>query len=235
MLNKMKLKMMPFVVLVVLWGSAAYAVTAPFTENFVGFNQNWEDNVNNPATWVPAGGPDGSSYVSTQFNYLNFFSPFGGGPVTHRASASDGASLGSLIGDWNAAGVGGASAWVRHDAPEDLNFFLRVATAGNFPGAVISNVATVPSGVWTQISWGIDAFGANCAPEGGSCLSALQTVGNVQIGTDAPAGLIGNDVSYSLDLDQFALVPVPEPGTALLMALGLAGLSRAGRYEVKRS
>ena len=238
MLNKMNPKTVAaagVVAVVVLWGSAASATTVPYTEQFVGFNANWEDNVNDPAGWVPAGGADGGSYISTQFNFNGYVNPFGGGPVTHRASAADGASFGSFIGDWIADGVGSISAWVRHDAPEEMSFFMRVATPGNFPGAVISDSTAVPAGVWTQITWGIDPFGPNCSPEGGSCLSALQSVGNFQIGTSAPAGLLDDDVFYNFDVDLVQINPIPEPGTALLMGLGLSGLAGAGRRSEKRA
>ncbi len=231
MLRMMNLKNAAVVALVVLWGSTSSATTVPYTEQFVGFNANWEDSVNEPAGWVPAGGADGGSYISTQFNYDGYFNPFGGGPVTHRASASDGASFGAFIGDWVADGVGEISAWVRHDAPEDLNFFMRIATPGNFPGAVITNSQSVTAGVWTRVTWDIDPLGVNCAAEGGTCLSALQTVGNFQIGTDAPLGLLDDDFAYTLDLDLVSIHPIPEPGTALLMGLGLAGLAGAGRKE----
>ena len=231
MLNKMNRKNLAASALVVLWGAAASAATVPYTEQFVGFNANWEDNVNNPAAWVPAGGADGGSYITTQFNFNGYVNPFGGGPVTHRASAADGASFGAFIGDWIADGVGEISAWVRHDAPEDLGFFMRVATPGNFPGAVIESTQTVTAGVWTQVTWGIDPFSPSCSPEGGSCLSALQSVGNFQIGTSAPAGLIDDDVAYNIDLDIVSINPIPEPGTAILMGLGLAGLASVGGKE----
>ena len=104
-------------------------------------------------------------------------------------------------------------------------------TPGNFPGAVITNSQSVSAGVWTQVTWDIDPLGVNCAAEGGTCLSALQTVGNFQIGTDAPLGLLDDDFAYTLDLDLVSIHPIPEPGTALLMGLGLAGLAGAGRKE----
>ncbi|MBK7948308.1 MAG: PEP-CTERM sorting domain-containing protein [Deltaproteobacteria bacterium] len=67
----------------------------------------------------------------------------------------------------------------------------------------------------------------------GACATALAAVGNLQIGTSAPVGLLDDDVAYAFDIDQVSLNPIPEPGTALLMGLGLAGLAAAGRRETR--
>lgn len=213
----------------------ASAVTVPFTETFATGVEGWEDSVGNPMTWISSGGADGGGFARATFNYDGYFSPFGGGPVVFRASAADNPSGGAFIGDWLAAGVGTVTAMVRHDAPEALNFFGRVATPANFPGAVLTSFVSVPTGVWTPIVFDVTIAAPGCVGEGGPCTAAnFENVGNFQLGTDAPAGLIDDDVDYNLDLDLVSLVPVPEPGTALLMGLGLAGLSSAGRRERTR-
>lgn len=208
--------------------TTAIAATVPFTEHFsAGSVENWEDTNNDPATWVASGGVEGGGFARTSFNYFNFFSPFGGGPVTHRATGSDGASGGNFIGDWLSDGVGTLSAWVRHDAPEELTFFARIAGAANFPGAVIATTVAVSPNTWTQLSWDIDSSNPLCIAEGGTCASAFANVANLQFGTDAPTGLIDDDIAYHLDIDRVRIQAVPEPGTATLLLLGLVGISRA--------
>ena len=207
----------------------ASALTVPFTEDFATGASGWEDADNGPLTWHAAGGPDGSSYVSTTHSYFGFSNPFGGGPVLFRASQSDGASGGAFVGDWIAGGVAAVSAWVYHETGVDLTFFIRVATSFNFPGAVIDDDVAVPSGVWTRIEIPIETTAPPCFEETVPCAQAFTAVGNFQIGTTAPVALTQLDQAFVIALDQVSLVAasVPEPGAALLVATGLLGL--AGR------
>ena len=57
-----------------------------------------------------------------------------------------------------------------------------------------------------------------------TCAEALAGVGNVQIGTSAPAALTTLDVPFALAIDKITISNVPEPGTALLAAFGLLGI-----------
>lgn len=228
MLNRKKMMSSWMILLGAFAASDALAATVPFSETFDLGVAGWEDAVNDPLGFSPTGGADGGGYASGSFNYFGYSSPFGGGPIVLRASAADNASGGAFIGDWLADGVGVVTARVRHDAPEDLTFFMRVASAANFPGAVFAGTQSVVADVWTEVVFAIDPNSPLCTGEGVACVAALANVGNLQFGTNAPSGLLGNDVSYTISIDQVTLAAVPEPGTALLLGLGLAGLAGAG-------
>ncbi len=207
---------------------SAFALTIPFTEDFATGVSNWEDSVNNPLVAVGAGGPDGGSYATTTFNYFGFSSPFGGGPVIFRGSDSDDASGDAFVGDWIAGGVSLLTVSVRHNAPTALTFFARVASAFNFPGAVIAGTQAVAPDTWTDLTFIIDPANPLCTGESVSCATAFAGVGNLQFGTDAPAALTALDFAYAIDLDKVSITAVPEPALALLL-LGILGLVGAER------
>lgn len=220
------------VVAVVLgWAASAQALTLGYEETFDASNAGWRDAINAPVGWNSSGGSDGGGYATQAYNYFGFSSPFGGGPVLFRANASAGASGGAFVGDWLSERVDSVTIQLRHDAPEPLELFMRVATAGNFPGAVIPAFGVALPGVWNEITFLVDPNSPACIPEGGSCASALANVGNLQFGTNAPASLTGLDQAFTFDLDQVSFTVVPEPGTALLMGLGLFGLGFTGRLR----
>jgi hypothetical protein len=204
--------------------SSAAALTVPFTEDFTSDVSGWINTANAPLTFQATGGPDGGSYASTTLNYFGFTSPFGGGPVVFRGHNANNASGDAFVGNWVTGGVQLVTAWVKQDTGVDLTFFLRVAGSFNFPGAVIGNTGTVPSGVWTLVSWLIDPNDPGCQGEGVTCAQALADVGNVQFGTSAPSSLTTQDVAFALAIDKVSIASVPEPGTALLAAFGLLGL-----------
>jgi hypothetical protein len=214
----------------------AQAATVPFTESFDSGVAGWENALNLPLAYSATGGSDGGGYSSGTYNFNGFVPGFGGsGPIVLRASAADNASGGAFLGNWLTDGVGSVSMMVRHDAPEAIQFYLRIATAANSPAGAFSSTQLVEANVWTQVTFPIAPLASYCTDAGppGACATALAAVGNLQVGTSAPVGLRDDDVAYTFDIDQVALNPIPEPGTALLFGLGLAGLAAAGRRETR--
>ena len=206
--------------------AASEAATIPPTEEFAADVSAWEDAAGNPLFWEPSDSVDDSAYASADMNYFGFSSPFGGGPVVFRANGGDDASGDAFVGEWLGEGVTLVSAWVRHDAPADLVFFLRIASSFNFPGAVFAGTDPVAPDTWTQVLFAIDPNSPLCTGETVSCAQALASVGNLQLGTDAPAVLVALDQAFAIDVDKVTIVP--EPGTGLLLAagFGLLGLLR---------
>jgi hypothetical protein len=208
---------------------AASALTVPFTEEFTTDVAGWENAANDPLTHEASGGPGDSAHASTLFNYFGFTNPFGGGPVLFRANDSDGASGDAFVGDWIAGDVQEVSVWVYQETPEDLTFFLRVASAFNFPGAVIANETVVSPNTWTELVFPIDPDSPLCIGETVTCAQALASVGNVQIGTSAPAALTGLDEAFLLAIDGVTISNVPEPGAVLLQGAALLSLGLFAR------
>jgi len=206
----------------------ALAVIVPFNEDFTSNVSGWEDNVQSPLTFEPTGGPDGGSYASTEFSYLDFVNPFGGGPVLFRANDSDNASGDAFVGNWitSTTDVALVAAWVYQETPEDLTFFIRVATSFNFPGAVFDNATVVEPFTWTELVWEIDPHSLLCSEEVVTCAEALANVGNFQIGTSAPAALVDDEQAYYLAVDEVRMIP--EPGELVSLASGLLGLAALG-------
>ena len=214
---------------IALGAETASAVIVPFQEDFTSNVSGWEDNVQSPLTFEATGGPDGGSYASTEFSYLDFVNPFGGGPVIFRANDSDAASGDAFVGNWitSTTDVARVAAWVYHEAPEDLTFFVRVATSFNFPGAVWDNPTVVEPFVWTELVWEMDPHSPFCSEEVVTCAEALASVGNFQIGTNPPPELVDDEEAYYHAVDKVRLIP--EPGELVSLGSGLAGLALLGR------
>jgi hypothetical protein len=230
MLNRIKMMGLLSGMLGAFAADRAQAVSVPFTESFDTGVSGWENNIQNPLTFGATGGSDGGGYASGSFNFNGFVrGPGGSGPIVLRASAADNASGGAFLGNWLTAGVGSVTAMVRHNAPEAITYFLRLATAANSPAGAFQSSVSVEANVWTQITFPI--WSCTDAGPPGACATALAAVGNFQIGTSAPVGLRDDDVAYAFDVDQVSLNPIPEPGTAVLFGLGLAGLAMASRRE----
>ncbi len=127
------------------------AATVPFTETFNAGSANWFDSPGTtPLAWNVFGGPDGSPFASTPFNFVN--SAANDTPVLFRAQDEFASSGGAFVGDWVTGGVTVFNASVRQNSGVPLNFFVRFASPNNFPGADNVFPISVPSGTWTSLS-----------------------------------------------------------------------------------
>ena len=198
----------------------AGALTVPFTEDFASSASNWLNATSGPLTFNAAGGPDGSSYVSTTAASIN--NP---GTIQFRGNLSANASGGAFAGNWVSGGVTLLSADVIHDAPTDLSFFFRISAGPAFVGVVPT---PVQPNVWTHITLAIDPSNPLLIPEGPvSFNTVFSNVLNLQLGVAAPIGQEGIPFTYGLDKVAIA----PEPTTAGLFAVGLLALGCARRQR----
>jgi hypothetical protein len=208
------------------------ALEVPYLEDFPENERNWRPRDSSQfLDFAETGGPDAGSYATTELSYLDSATPFGSGPVVFRANTDANASGGNFFGNWNNRGVTEFRAWVRHDTGQNLTYFLRVATAANFPGAIIDNDETVPSGEWTQISWILDRNDPACQGEGVTCAQAFANVGVLQIGTDAPGTLDDDPALYTMDIDKVEVIGVPEPAQAILAVVGALVMATTRRLR----
>jgi hypothetical protein len=206
-----------------LTASAVHA--APFTENFDGGNANWTTTDGSPAGWSATGGADGGGFIRTSFDLNTADAQFGA--ILFRGNAANNASGGGFVGDYLAQGLDEVRVRVRHDAGQDLNFYLRLTVPGPvaFPAFIILSFTPVQSGVWTELSYQLDPNSPFYVPEGPiSFASVAGNVGNLQIIVARPAGLT-DPLNTSFDLDFVRTVPAP--GAVAL--LGLGGMMAARR------
>lgn len=199
----------------------------PFTEDFVTDSANWRDAVGvNDLDWLAQGGPDGGAFAQGAFNFVA--SQKQDTPVILRAHDSFGSSGGAFTGNWITAGVSLLSAQVRHNAPEPLTYFVRLAGPNNFPGAVAINFAPVLPDQWTEISFAIDEDSPQFVTfEGSDFETIFSDIANMQYGVFVPSALSGVNQEFAFDIDKVTIVP--EPATIALLGLGTLALARHRR------
>jgi hypothetical protein len=206
--------------------SPAFGLTVPFTENFGSDAANWKDVNGATPTWLSRGGPDGSSYISTSASA--YFLDDGDPVVLFRGQDGFDSSADSFVGNWLANGVNHFSVWVRHDAPVPLDFFVRFATAGNFPGVAADKTELIAPNAWTRLSYDIDSSFINSFlfPEGPNSFffSTFGALGNIQVGYSVPHdfGLINSSFNFAID-EPSVSHETPEPaGWIIALCLGTA-------------
>ena len=213
------------------FSSYAFAATVPFTENFTATSAGWRDAASAPATYVGAGGPDGSSYASAPFSFVS--NADGDTPVIFRGQDEFGFSGGNFIGNWNTEGVRKITAQVRHNAPMPLSYFTRLSSPFGFPGAIAVQFGVVLPNTWTQIEFDLTPTSLQFVSfEGSDWPSVFNNVGHVQFGAYVPAALAGNPASFTFDIDQVA-ISTPEPTSLLLGVMG--SVLAFGQCRVRRS
>lgn len=210
-------------------GSAVFALTFPFKESFSDSNSNWKDNASLELTHVASGGAVGDSYVSTELSFEGLVAE----TAVFRGQNNFDSSGDAFVGNWTAAGVGVIRAEVRHNSPVPIDYFVRIATSGNFPAVAIELPFSVPAGPdWTLLEFDTSfsnplvTVEAIPGEEVASYNAVFGGVGNIQFGASLPESLTSDPEFYTFDLDEVS-IGVPEPA-GILLALGclVAGLGR---------
>jgi len=212
--------------------NVAAALTYPFTEDFTAGTANWKNNAQQDLAQVAAGGPGDSSYVTTDYSFTSATNPQVAIFRGHNGFDSSGDAF---VGDWLAANVGRLTAYVRHDAPQPLDFFVRVATSNNSPAVSFTLPQLIPAGSWNLLDFEIGFDNPLHTNEGPPTLAfynnVLSNVGNVQLGVIVPMSLAENPTAFRYDLDRVSLVPEPSSG---VIALGVVGLGLVSRRRQGR-
>ena len=203
----------------------AQAVVNPFTEDFATNDANWRNGTNGIPLWFATGGVTNGSYITAS----GTIDTNGFGPIVFRGNNANDASGDAFVGDWLAGGVTLFTAYVRHDAATNLFFYVRLDRgAGN---AASSNPQEVAPNQWTQLVIPItNSLGTNgqvfqsYGAAGTNFGVIFSNIQNVQIALAANQDPSTVGQTYTIGLDQVAVVP--EPGVSALLlgsALTLAG------------
>lgn len=214
--------------------SDASAQVVDFTETFAGGDANWRGPApdgSDALIVVGSGGPDGSSFVSTEFNF-EFF-PDGSGmnggqptPTLFRGQDEFDSSAGAFVGNWINSQVETFSFSFRHDIPVPVNVFARFSSPNNFPGVAAVEFVPLLPGQWTEISFDIDPANPQFFFEGPASTfeSVFSNIGHIQLGVSVPVGFGGTTTNFTFDVDNIHVTTIPEPGLGLIAVLAVAAV-----------
>lgn len=213
-----------------MFSASATAITVPFTEDFVFDEANWRNaTLSAELGWSATGGPDGGSYASGTFNFVN--SAVDDTPAVLRGQEEFNFSGNAFVGDWITDNITLFTVQVRHDAPTPLSMFTRFSSQFNFPGAIALSFAPVLPNTWTEIAVPIDPSNPQFITfEGSNFANVFDEIGHVQVGVIVPAALAGVDANYSFSIDKVSIVPAP--AAIWPLAAGLLVLARRSRRAV---
>jgi hypothetical protein len=224
--------------------SPGFAAVDLFTEDFSGGSAGWANfNSSNFLNYNPSGGPDGGSYASGPRSFLN--QPAGNTPVALRARWDDpwNSSNDAFHRNWISDQIRQVSAWVKHDVPTPVSFFLRVAGEANSPGHVyVDGIGTdpatwklAPPSTWTRFVFNVSQDSANLlSPENGTWQVVFGLVGHVQFGAIVPDGFSTDPTSYTLSIDKVT-ISTPEPMSLSMGAIALFGLAACRHGHIARN
>jgi hypothetical protein len=192
--------------------SNAFALASlPFVEDFASNNANWLNGASASATWLSAGGVDNGGYITVNITVVNT----GFGSASFRGNGASDASGDAFVGDWLAGGVSLFTAYVRHNAPMNLNIFARLDAGSGRAGSSV-DFAVAPNS-WTQISIPIVDSPSSFQSYGAGTFSTVFTnIQNIQIFLSLTQNSSVFGQIYTIDADQISVVP--EPGTIGLAA-----------------
>ena len=200
--------------------ASASAATVPFEESFSVDASNWKNTTSTNPTYVATGGSDGGGYIQTAFAFTSSPSTT---PVLFRGQDEFNSSGNAFVGNWVADGITKLNIAVRHNAPEPLNYFARISSPGNFPGATAVAFTPVLPNVWTELNFDISPSSPQFVTfEGSNFNTVFSNVGHIQLGVSIPASLASDPTVYTYGLDK--VVAVPEPASVLLLAAAALGL-----------
>ena len=208
--------------------ASALALDVPFTETFSSAGNNWSAaSVLTPLSLVAMGGPDGSQFATRGFSFGG--SGLGEQPILARAQTNFNSSGGAFFGNYLTGGVTALSLFVRHDAPESLEYFVRFAVPTPGGGGLVAVPFVVAPNTWTELTVPISQ-GFAFQYEGPPTLfgTVFGNVGRVQVGVLVSATLAGTTPSYNFDIDTVRIIPAP-PAAALAGLASVVALRRRRR------
>lgn len=151
----------------------------------------------------------------------------GGGSDRYLRNASNGGlsaggrmvmfNTGQWTGDYTEAGITRLEADMINLGSTTLR--MRIALAGNFSYfASTAPVVLAPGSGWQKVSFELDPAGLTRVSGSDSLATVLGDVGELRILSSVSATYIGDVLTGTLGMDN--LTAVPEPASALLLALG---------------